>query len=788
MTSPSSSSATSNVADSGVKNIDSLLSGYKWGGGIGLAANISYSFPWINGLSAVFAGPNGNSYSSNNEQTAAQHFGLNSNQQTAAIAALATWSNVANINFQRVTETDTNVGDIRFAFSSASSLDNWWGYASFPSSYWSKGGDIWINAKYGSATDWTVGTYNFSALMHEIGHALGLEHPFAGNITLSSEFDSTQFTLMSYTKGPYTLYGQVITNANGTHTWVTRNISPETPMLLDIAVMQYMYGANNTYKTGDDSYTFDPKTPFLKTIWDAGGNDTISVANFGLGCEINLTPGTFSKISIPSDSPSAYNWSTPPTAATYDGTNNLSIAYNCIIENAIGGSGNDKLTGNTANNSLDGGAGNDIMYGGDGNDTFDWDSTKRSGNDTFYGGRGNDVFVLDNSNDQVVEFANEGTDTVWVNFSFSLSSLPNVENLYCFGASSFNISGNSANNFLEGSTGDDTIDGGAGADTVFFNDKLADCSITASGLTYVIKTKTQGTDTVRNVELLSFLDQTLDLSKFNLPINVIGTANNDSLAGSVASENFDGLGGIDTVVVNRAITNYLITKTTNGYSLSDKTGVDGFDTLVNIEAIKFLDKTVNLTVQAKAASAPQADVTRLAELYTAFFNRVPDADGMSFWLDQIKGGMTVNQVAAAFYNAGVSYSTLTGFSASMTNADFINVIYRNVLGRKDGADAGGLLFWSNELSSGRANRGTLVTNILDSAHTFKGNATWGWVANLLDNKITVAKKFSIDMGLNYNTPEESITKGMAIASAITPTDMSAAIALIGVPEANLQLS
>jgi hypothetical protein len=172
----------------------------------------------------------------------------------------------------------------------------------------------------------------------------------------------------------------------------------------------------------------------------------------------------------------------------------------------------------------------------------------------------------------------------------------------------------------------------------------------------------------------------------------------------------------------------------------------------------------------------------------ALFNRVPDADGMSYWLDQIKAGQTFNQIAESFYNAGVSYSQLTGFSNSMSNADFINVIYKNVLGRKDGADAGGLSYWEGELLRGDATRPSLVSQILSSAHTYKGNTTWGWVADLLDNKITVAKKFSIDMGLNYNTPEESISKGMAIASAITPTDTTAAVTLIGVSEANLHLT
>ena len=266
-----------------------------------------------------------------------------------------------------------------------------------------------------------------------------------------------------------------------------------------------------------------------------------------------------------------------------------------------------------------------------------------------------------------------------------------------------------------------------------------------------------------------------------------GNVSNNQLRGNAGNDTLDGGAGTDTAIFSGNQANYTVSKTGTGYILVDKKGADGTDTLLNIEAIKFTDKTVNLTVQAKAASAPQADVTRLVELYTAFFNRIPDADGMSFWIDEMKAGKTTNQVAEAFYNAGVNYSSLTGFSSTMKNADFINVIYKNVLGRKDGADAGGLSFWEGEITSGRASRGTLVTNILDSAHTFKGDATWGWVADLLDNKITVAKKFSIDMGLNYNTPEESITKGMAIASAITPTDTSAAVTLIGVTEANFLL-
>ena len=80
-----------------------------------------------------------------------------------------------------------------------------------------------------------------------------------------------------------------------------------------------------------------------------------------------------------------------------------------------------------------------------------------------------------------------------------------------------------------------------------------------------------------------------------------------------------------------------------------------------------------------------------------------------------------------------------------------------------------------------------MKSILDSAHTFKGRPDFGWVADLLDNKYVVGKRFAIDFGLSFNTPEESISKGMQIAAAVTSTDTSVAIGLIGVNSADLQL-
>jgi len=287
---------------------------------------------------------------------------------------------------------------------------------------------------------------------------------------------------------------------------------------------------------------------------------------------------------------------------------------------------------------------------------------------------------------------------------------------------------------------------------------------------------------------INFGTQLENLVGSNFADKLYGNELANVMTGGAGNDTINGGAGTDTVKFTDSLTHYKITRTNSDYQMVDTRGTNGTDTLTQIESLQFSDKNINLLVQDKAASMGSAHTTQLLELYVALFNRVPDADGMSYWLDQIKAGQTFNQIAESFYNAGVGYSQLTGFSSSMSNADFINVIYKNVLGRKEGADAGGLSHWESALLRGDATRPSLVSQILSSAHTYKSNTTWGWVADLLDNKISVAKKFSIDMGLNYNTPEESITKGMAIASAITPTDTGAAVTLIGVTEANIHLS
>jgi hypothetical protein len=123
---------------------------------------------------------------------------------------------------------------------------------------------------------------------------------------------------------------------------------PADYMLYDIAALQFLYGANTTYATGDDVYLFNTSSKLIDTIWDAGGFDTVSAAGATSGVTINLNQGAFSSIGL---------------------TNNIGIAYGAEIEAAIGGSGADTLIGNTLDNSFTGGGGADTFVFDD-----DWGS------------------------------------------------------------------------------------------------------------------------------------------------------------------------------------------------------------------------------------------------------------------------------------------------------------------------------------------------------------------------------------------------------------------------------
>lgn len=530
---PSSSSPASgfSIDRSVSNNINALLEGLKWGsGGVGTAATIYYSFPTSNASSLWST-----DYTADSASELYSGFaGLSSSQQTQATLALTSWANVANIDLQYVaTESATQVGDIRVAFTTGGDMDaSTYAYAYLPGG--SYGGDVWLNTNQPVSTgaDFSTGANGYLTLLHELGHALGLSHPFEGSVKLSAQYENYKYTVMSYSDAP----NHQDSGFSSYH--------PTTPMLFDILAIQYLYGANMNYQTGDNVYTFDDSGTYYQTIWDAGGTDTIRY-DADTGGTINLNAASFSAMgqSITRDNGTTTN-------------ETIAIAYSVTIENAIGGNGNDTIIGNTANNALDGGAGVDKLIGGKGDDRYIVDFSL-SGN----------LLLLQ---DVITEKKNSGNDTLALRGSVTptetlktLSLLSNVENIDLSLTNTFdlNLTGNKFTNILTGNAGNNTLDGGAGVDTLiggggndtYVVDNAGDIVTESNGEgtdTVIIKYKQAGTYTLAD----EIENATLSNSKnFNLVGNaaentLTGNAKANSLNGSAGEDVLYGYAGKDTLI------------------------------------------------------------------------------------------------------------------------------------------------------------------------------------------------------------------------------------------------
>jgi serralysin len=433
MATPTSPASIIAVKFSGLNRIDGLLSGYKW-----YSSNLTYSF-----------GEYGTSYYDRNYRDKEPFKGfspLTDSQKIAATNAINAWGEVANITFKKVTDSASVAGDIRFARSNVPETAH--AYTPAGNKSEDKGGiatgiggtetgDIWVgySTNYDKAN--IKGTYGYHSLMHEIGHSLGLKHPHeredSGGPIKDKSRDYTLYSIMSY-RG---YEGQSPQDGRSQSFYAT------TPMIDDIAAVQYMYGANYSTRSGNTTYKWNPGQQILETIWDGGGVDTIDWSNQTSAATISLQDGTYSQLGP------AYQTSNKGGIER----RTLGIAYNAIIENAYGGSSPDFITGNASANLLRGNGGNDTLNGLDNHDFL----YGGDGNDSLIGGTGNDALVGEYGNDNLLGLS--GND--------SLLGFGN-DDILSGGTGNDILDGGDGKDLLLGEEGNDTLTGGAGADRFRF--------------------------------------------------------------------------------------------------------------------------------------------------------------------------------------------------------------------------------------------------------------------------------------------------------------------------------
>ncbi len=429
---------------SGDRNIDAVLIGSRW-----TSSTLTFAFA----ESGDYASP----------EYGAGQLPFNAQQKAAARDGFRMIEGYTNLTITEV--APDQVEDATFRLSNTVSRSVPSAQGGFPNFIDDEGGNIWFGRTeqpYYEAPQ--RGNWGYATMLHEIGHTMGLKHGqddyskedlggiFEGGATLYGtraieyDKDGQAWSLMTYTGGPY---GVTDFQGEGKN-------QAQTYMQLDIAALQYLYGANFTTQGGDSVYRWDAATGrgfinnvgqgapggniVFETIWDGGGNDTYDLSNYGGGITVDLRPGAFSTFSVEQR---ADNNARTGGDLTAPGNIGNALLYQgdvrSLIENAIGGAGDDRITGNQVNNILIGMAGDDVLAGG-------------AGNDMLIGGSGTDIADFTGATSGIAVTVDRNATDLRVVNGVDTDVLNGIEG----------IIGTAFDDRLTGDDGGNTLSGGAG--------------------------------------------------------------------------------------------------------------------------------------------------------------------------------------------------------------------------------------------------------------------------------------------------------------------------------------
>lgn len=481
-------------------------------------------------------------------------------QKNLAREALAAWGQASGLTFFEVAEGQ---GDMKFIKLQVQYIDpTAAGFAVFPGGTYDgqpSTSDVYIDHE---SANW------LQLYLHEIGHALGLKHPFEGDIRLDPSVDNYGATVMSYTPDADPkdqlgyldhdairyLYGDNAQDGKHVAGW-SWNAAKQT-------LTQYGFDTDETILGigGDDVIHGNAGNDVLQgregndVLHGGEGNDTLLGGygggkgldrlnggngddlveiRYGVGSRLAIDGGAGTdQISFWFQAKATFNYANWAKANTVTGVEktvlsaaagNLAdrITGGALADTIWGGDGNDLLSGLAGSDSLNGGAGNDTLSGGDGDDSI-WGG---DGTDTITGGNGIDRLSGDAGRDTLD--GGDADDLIWA------------------GADADTLRGGAGKDYLEGQAGDDLIVGGEGADNIWGGDGIDTVSYAgeAKGVTVTINAAREVTPGE-----WEFLNGIENLTGTALADRLTGDAGANVLNGGGGGDRLNGSGGNDRLI------------------------------------------------------------------------------------------------------------------------------------------------------------------------------------------------------------------------------------------------
>ncbi len=169
-------------------------------------------------------------------------------------------------------------------------------------------------------------------------------------------------------------------------------------------------------------------------------------------------------------------------------------------------------------------------------------------------------------------------------------------------------------------------------------------------------------------------------------------------------------------------------------------------------------KPGDLVAALRTGADATGNVDPTARLYAAYFVRIPDRGGLTYWIAQRRAGKTLSKISSTF----AASSEFENRYGSLSNRGFVQLVYQNVLGRP--GEASGVNYWTAQLDAGKKDRGAVMIGFSESNEYKRKqaeniNAAVVYI-QLLDRAPTVPERDAFAASLKVPTPLATLVRAL----------------------------